>query len=203
MKKSLVTLLISFAVFSLSGCMLGRSTVKKNYYMINGIEYGETQKESGHIHAPLNAVTVNVSQFQISSAMKRNSFIYRRSETKYETDFYNEFMASPSEMITSNFSRILLLNGFNVIPGLSDYSVYGSLNAFYVDFRDPDAPKSVIDLNIVTRSNSDHKPVGTKHYFYQQTAQEKTPEAVVEAFNVCLSRILADFVDDFTEFTGK
>jgi hypothetical protein len=202
MNKLLFRALLFFAVFSFSGCMPSRFNVEKNYYMVNGIEYGQSLEESELIHAPVNIATVNVSQFDACIAMKRIGFIYRRSATRFETDFYNEFMASPSEMITSNFERTLLLNGFNVIPGLADYSIYGSLNAFFVDFRDSESPKSVIDLNIVTRSNIEQKLVGTKHYFYEHPLDAKTPEAAVEAFNVCLKKILSEFMDDFEKFTS-
>ena len=82
--------LLSFLGF---GCVsLERSYPDKRYFVIQIEDPKSANAKGGPILA--------VANLHISPRYSDKSFIYRRSETEYESDFYNQFLSPPSTMIS-------------------------------------------------------------------------------------------------------
>jgi len=118
------------------GCVsLERSFPEKRYFVI---EVQESQPAN-----PGNGQTLSIPNFQISPRYADRDFVYRTSQTEYESDFYNQFLTPPAVMITEETRKALASSsGFKFVVGASspltaNFVLEGAINALYGDFRKP------------------------------------------------------------------
>src|SRR5499433_1733184 len=90
---------------------------------------------------PAGNETLEVSNIRISPRFADRSFVYRTSETGYESDFYNQFLTWPDTMITEELRKGLAASQeFKYVLGPADaqppnYVLEGSVTGLYGDFR--------------------------------------------------------------------
>ena len=125
------------SVIILAGC--GQESYDKQHYIL------DTQRASSVV-ASNSANIIEIRRFTSNSAFSAKNLIYRVGEFEYESDFYNEFLVSPTAMITekvrnwlagSGVARRVLDPGSNVDP---THIIEGNIIAFYGDFRAKSAP---------------------------------------------------------------
>ena len=199
MSRYIAVSIVAVAAVFFSGCGFERTNPNKQYYIFDGAEAltVAADKESGS--KSHKGMTVQVAPFLINSITNHNGLIYRVSDTMFDIDYYNELITVPSAIVDANFKEALIDAGYAVVSERSDYSVFGTLNALYGDFRDKKHPYAVIDINVVVRSNQLQKMIGTKHYKYEEDIKVRSPEGVVEAYGVCMGKVLSEFLSDFEE----
>ena len=93
--------LIMFAMI-IAGC--GSKSYEKQHYIL------DTQRVRSAVVGKKSSV-VEVRRFTIASAFGSKSLIYRTGEFRYKSDFYNEFLVSPSTMITEKTHNWLSESG--------------------------------------------------------------------------------------------
>lgn len=182
----------------LSGCVsLERSYPDKHYFVL---EISRDEKPSGQ---PRNGV-LEVSDLHISPRYEGQSFIYRISETGYESDFYNQFLIAPAALVTEEVLRGLAqAEIFQHVISPSNqlqptYRLEGTVTALYGDFRNAGASRAVLEMEFFL---SKPLPGATeiiigKRYARSVPLGGRTPEALVKGWNEALDGIVTSLVAD-------
>lgn len=182
----------------LSGCVtLERSYPDRRYFVI------ETRVPVKAPAAQSERVLL-VSNLHISPRYASTGFVYRTSETAYETDFYNQFLSAPGTMISEEVRKgLAAASGFRYVIGpasqlTANYVLEGSVNALYGDLRNLSAPAAVMEIEIFLR-NEDPAAPGValqKRYIKSVVIGQRSPDALAKGWNEALEAILADLVAD-------
>ena len=177
----------------LSGCG-GPKPYNKNYYVLNVNRSAETAR-------PENNFILDVHTFTIDSAFDSKGLVYRTAEFQYETDFYNEFLISPAVMFTEK-TRTWLLNAgiFKHVLDKGSYldsthTLQANITALYADRREK---KAVMEIRtfLISDTAPDDSVIMTAAYKAFSPLKSQTPEAILQAFDDCLTRILRDLEAD-------
>jgi cholesterol transport system auxiliary component len=185
------------------GCVsLERSYPEKRYFVI---EVKESKKGNEKAN-PGGEEILSMANLQISPRYADRGFVYRTSETEYEADFYNEFLTSPAVMISEEIRKALAATAkFKFVVGPSssltaDYSLEGSINSLYGDFRKPTMPAAVLEIEFFLRSENPAQPgiVLQKRYMKSVPLTEKSPEALAKGWGEALETIVSMFVADWS-----
>lgn len=188
--------LLLLAVFC-SGCVtLERSYPEKRFFVI------ELQPAKGA--AVTNGQVLSMPTLHISPRFADRDFVYRTSQTEFESDFYNQFLIAPAVMITEEARRALAASsGFKFVVGPAspltpNYILEGSINALYGDFRNPGAPAAVLEIEFFLHNENPANPGIAMHKRYMQVValKERSPEALVRGWSEALQAIVAMFVNE-------
>lgn len=184
-----------------SGCIsVERSYPDKRYFVI---EMGEVPKAPKTLSAGDHGVLL-VSDLHISPRYAGTEFVYRTSETRYESDFYNQFLSPPATMISEELRKGLAEGTvFKYVIGPSNeltanYVLEGSINALYGDFRSLNAPAAVLGIEVFLRSQDPAKPGILLHKSYRKSVaiDQRTPEALTKGWNQALQQTVAMLLAD-------
>jgi cholesterol transport system auxiliary component len=191
----ILTLLI--ASFLFSGCVsIEKSYPDKRYFVFDIARTASQQESAGN--GVLQIVTARVSPRYAD-----RNFVYRRSDTRFESDFYNQFLISPAALVTEELRRGLSQAGiFKFVVGASNplpatHTMETIVNTLYGDFRDLKAPKAVIEMEFFL--NQELSPGGIIfHKLYQRIipVRERNPEALVQGWNQGFEAISSSLISD-------
>lgn len=190
-------LLLSLFCF---GCVsFERSYPEKRYFVIEVKPSEDNNPDAGQV--------LSMPYLQISPRYAERGFIYRTSETEYESDFYNQFLSSPAVMITEETRKALAASAkFKHVVGpasplTANYVLEGSINALYGDFRKPTSPAAVLEIEFFLHNENPGNPgvVLQKRYLKSVPLTEKSPEALARGWSEALEAIAAMFIADLGE----
>ncbi len=186
-----IVILMSLA-FSLTGCsVFNRPAVVKKDYSLT-VKNTSTKKSE-------NAPPLAVRYFESASLFDNDFFVYRTGEGEWESDYYNVFAGSPTSLLTTEVRNWLDQSGvFSEagIPGLAprgSWRLQGYVEKLYGDFRDPASPAAVLAIRFALYPpHSEHgsTPVYEKSISSRNPFSQRTPEALVEAWNQSLKTIM-------------
>jgi hypothetical protein len=199
--KNFVKYLLYFSLILLNFCIsFNKDYPEKKSFLIEIKSNSETSKSRS---IPAEWV-VKLRKVNVSSKFSDKSFVYRKSETKYESDFYNEFLISPQQNIAEEFVRYL--DASNAFKSATDMSSRIEASHFievdviqlYGDFRDSSRPQSLIELQIRVFDDrqAEYKPVWRKNYKRNIAMKNESPDALVVGWDSALSEISKEFVSD-------
>ncbi|HNY78892.1 MAG: ABC-type transport auxiliary lipoprotein family protein [Sedimentisphaerales bacterium] len=146
-----------------------------------------------------------VPRFTIDAAYANRGLVYRLDEHRYESDAYNEFLVSPTVMITERTRDWLAQSGlFAQVLGSGSgaeptHRMEANIAAIYGDFRDKRAPKAVMEIRFfLLRIEGGADPVIVMAKSYAATADVATagPEGLVAGLDRCLQTILTELEKD-------
>jgi cholesterol transport system auxiliary component len=181
-----------------AGCFgIERSYPDKHYYVL----------EAGANNSPSDSSaneTLQVSSIRISPRYADRSFVYRTSEAGYESDFYNQFLVSPASLITEEIRKDLIASqAFKYVISASSplqpsYVLEGMVNALYGDFRDPNSPRAVLEMEFFLTSDIPEKAgiLMQKRYAQSIPLSGRSPEALVRGWNQALEAIVTSLAAD-------
>jgi uncharacterized lipoprotein YmbA len=183
------------------GCV----SIEKNYPDIRYFVITSSDKTASSNPASANASRVLlVSNLRVSPRYSGKSFVYRRSEANFESDFYNQFLASPGAILTEEVRKSLAAAEiFEAVIGSgsrldSTHVLEGAVNALYGDFRGDGPPKAVLEIEFfLTRESA-----GNPDIFLQRPYRASIPvsggsaEALVRGWSRGLDEIMAALVVD-------
>ncbi|MBI2183076.1 MAG: membrane integrity-associated transporter subunit PqiC [Deltaproteobacteria bacterium] len=199
--KKLLSLLWHGAVMLLalaSGCVgIERSYPDKRYFVL------EVNRNVNPSNPPGRGV-LQVANIRVSPRYEDKGFVYRTSGSSYESDFYNQFLVSPAALLGEELRKGLAQSEIfrHVINASSQleptHVLEGVVNALYGDFRDPGAPKAVLEMEFFLRKESPSKAeiVAAKRYAKSVAVNGRSPEALVKGWNEALDAILSALVAD-------
>jgi cholesterol transport system auxiliary component len=161
---------------------------------------------------PAGNETLEVSNIRISPRYADRSFVYRTSEAGYESDFYNQFLVSPSSLITEEV-RKGLTGGSQIFKYVisptnqsqPSYVLEGTVNALYGDFRNPNSPRAVLEMEFFLTSEIPGNPgiLMQSRYAKSLPLTGRTPEALIKGWNQALEEILSSLVADLKAIVLK
>ena len=160
---------------------------------------------------PAGNETLEVSNIRISPRYADRSFVYRTSEAGYESDFYNQFLVSPSSLITEEVRKALtgsqifkyVISPTNQLQ--PSYVLEGTVNALYGDFRNPNSPRAVLEMEFFLTSEIPGNPgiLMQRRYAKSLPLTGRTPEALIKGWNQALEEILTSLVADLKAIVLK
>ena len=187
-------------LLAISGCS-STDTYSKKYYVLNvdrQAEPARTQTE----------YVLEISRFTIDSAYSGSGLVYRISDSEYESDFYNEFLSSPSAMVTEKtrnwLSRARLFKRV-LDPGSQINPTHineGNITALYGDYRNQASPKAIIEMRLFllkAEAGDEPQPIFGKTYTSSVDIQFEDAEGLVEALDHCLRGILSTLESDLAD----
>jgi cholesterol transport system auxiliary component len=189
---------IALFVLFCSGCVsLERSSPERHYFVIE-------LPQSAALSQTTSALVLSVGNMRISPRYADRSFVYRTSDTSFESDFYNQFLASPDTMISEELRKGLAASRqFKYVLGPADaqqpdYVLEGSVNALYGDFRKPGQPAAVLELEFFLYNDNANNSglVAQKRYLKAMPMNERSPEALVKGWDEALQEIIAALAAD-------
>jgi ABC-type uncharacterized transport system auxiliary subunit len=179
----------------LSGCVPKKIAYNQRNFVLETSRGGPQQKTS-------KDVILDVKNFSIDRTFSTKSLVYRKGQSEYETDFYNQFLIRPDDMITEKTRSWLSESGlfkWVLEPGSyadATHVLEGNITALYGDFRDDSSPKATAKIRFFLVKLSDKSVVFTNTYEAASEFKDRTAESLIEAFDVCLTNILSDLEKD-------
>jgi len=160
---------------------------------------------------PSSGETLQVSNVRVSPRYADRGFIYRTSESAYESDFYHQFLVPPAALMTEEIRKGLIAREvFKYVispssPLPPSFVLEGSVNALYGDFRNPDSPRAVLEMEFFVTSETPAKPgiLMQKRYLKSIPLSGRSPEALVKGWNEALAEILTSLVADLRTIAVK
>jgi ABC-type uncharacterized transport system auxiliary subunit len=174
-----------------SGCAGRRSSTKQQFAL-------EATRPPSPAQTSRDAVLA-VREFTIDPLYTSRGLVYRKSESRYESDAYNEFVIAPQALLTSQTRHWLSRSAlFKTVlePGSlvgPTHILESTVLALYGDFRDRNQPQAVMQVRVFLVASKGSQPeiVFTRDYQAAQEAQAPTAGALVAAFDRCLEQILS------------
>jgi uncharacterized lipoprotein YmbA len=181
-----------------AGCVtLEKSYPDKHFYAL------ELEREIKPVNNPGRGV-LQVSHVRISPRYEGKSFVYRLSDTSFESDFYNEFLVPPASLVAEELAKGLARSGLfqYVIDSSSELALThvleAAVSALYGDFRNSGAPKAIVEMEFFLRKQAAGKSdiIMQKRYAKAVALQGRSPDALVKGWDEALAEILIDLIAD-------
>lgn len=182
-----------------AGCVsLGQSQPEKQYFALEVVREGDAR-------AALPRTMLDVRRFRASAPLGRE-LVYRESDARYESDFYNQWFVVPDVMLTQQTTNWLTAAGlFQYVMDSSGslpptHILEGTVTALYGDYRANPA-KAVLGLQFVLVHDT---AASTDMIWYNQYRKEvevskQSPEALASGLNEALRIILTDLETDLNK----
>lgn len=179
-----------------SGCMGRRSYAKQEFVL--------EATRSASPAPPPHEVLLAVRDFTVNPVYEGRSLIYRKGESQYESDFYNEFLITPHVLLANQTRNWLYRSGrFKTVLESGSlveptHILEGNVLVLHGDFRGRDLPQAVMQIRIFLIAGTQTQPqiVFTRDYQASREAQARTADALVAAFDQCLVQILSALEED-------
>jgi cholesterol transport system auxiliary component len=133
----------------LSSCVnLAKSNPERQYYAL------DVTRQAGD-GAPVAGTVLEVRRFVVSPAFQGQELVYRTDDTRYESDFYNQWFVPPSTMLTQQVQNWLInAQLFEHVVAASSYieathRLEGTVTDLYGDYRQKDRWKAVVGIRMV------------------------------------------------------
>ena len=181
--------------FAMAGCSLTRPAPVKNTFLLDPPLPGAV--------AAQKPATLRIGSFNVSAPYRDRAFTYRTGDVKYESDFYNEFFVAPGPMIGQATSKALAnaklftrVVPAGTAPEDGDFLLEGFVSDLYADAREKPAAGVVGVSFYLTRTTYPSAVVWSRDYRERVALATSTPEALANAWNEALGRVLAALVRD-------
>lgn len=186
--------ILAAAVILLSGCALRPEIVTDTYVL---------EPPAPPSGAPRSARAIAVLPFAASPAAADQMFLYRVDEARYESDYYNRFLAPPARLLTSKLRQYLAQSRAGEIrmPGSplgADLVVQPRLTELYIDYRAPARPAAVMAMRIVLFRETPDGPAEIFEKTYRRSVPmgEVGPRPAVNAWSRGAGEIFAELTRD-------
>lgn len=194
-----MTVLFGLIIVSmiLSGCESGTDFSRRSFVL--------EASRSGLSQQPTKDIILTVRRFNIDKTFSTKSFVYRKGQSEYETDFYNQFLVMPNDTITGKARSWLSESAlFKLVLESGSYAdathmLEGNIVELYGDFRDKTSPKASMKMRFFLIQLSDKAVVFAKTYEATSGAGDRKVESLVRAFDDCLKNILSDLEQDLSD----
>lgn len=190
---------IQLLVLLVAGCIgLAQSQPEKRYYAL------EVERE-GQTMVLLPGTVLDIRRFRAAPPLGRE-LVYRESDGRYESDFYNQWFVIPDVMLTQQATSWLAAAGlFQFVMDSSGslsptHILEGTVTALYGDYRANPA-KAVLGLQFVLVHDAAGSMNMIWHNQYRKEVEmmEQSPEALVSGWNEALRSILTALEADMRQ----
>jgi cholesterol transport system auxiliary component len=187
-------------IVTLGGCVsFEKAYPDRRYFVI------EAPRREASANPAASGVLL-VTSLRVSPRYESKSFIYRRSDSGFESDYYNQFLVSPGAMLTEDVRRGLAeAQASQYVVGTSSqldatHVLEGTVDAFYGDFRATSAPKAVLEMEFFLSKEAPTKAeiLMRKRYSKAIAVNSRSAEALVNGWNQALGEIITALAADLT-----
>lgn len=188
--------LLAVIAFTLLACAPTRPPIDTANWLLAPERNGSPRK----MQSPL---WLKMGAFSVATPFDTKSLVYRVSEQRYEKDFYNAYIASPSNMFSnaarqwldqSGIFRITVGQGTSFFPF---YTLQASIDELYGDYRErPEAVVSVQFFLTVTNPNLTNPLITAKRYTQRVGLANNLPQTLVLGQQQALAAILQELEAD-------
>ncbi|MDL2260465.1 ABC-type transport auxiliary lipoprotein family protein [Deltaproteobacteria bacterium OttesenSCG-928-K17] len=199
----IIPLAILAALLGLSGCMT-KAHPEKNQY---GLSVGPPARE---VPASANRRTLLIGNVTAAAGYDNRAMVYKVGADKYESDFYNEYLAPPARLLADQASQYLDRANRKVrvvkTPGLTlaQYGLETYIEALYGDYT-AGPPQAVVRIRFTLNDlrGSSPKVMLDQTYAAQSPMADQSPAALAEAAGAALEEILASLNGDIEAVIGQ
>ena len=123
----MIVLVVSF------GCAPKRTAYNQRHFILD-VSRNHPQ------HRIRKEIIMDVQSFSVDTTFSTKSLVYRKAKSEYKTDFYNQFLVKPEDMITEKTRSWLSESGlfkWVLEPGIyadATHTLQGNIIALYGDF---------------------------------------------------------------------
>ena len=176
---------LAAVILEVGGCIrLAKGSPEKHYYALEVARPAESP-------VPRKGAILKIRKLRISSRFEGTEIVYRMSEARYRSDFYNEWFIAPSAMVTQQLQSWLTnARLFQHVVDTSSsleagYLLEGAVNALYADLRLNGSPKAVLTMQIVLiRDRPAHEEiVFRREYQEAMDVADSSPDELVKGWN--------------------
>lgn len=150
-----------------------------------------------------NPRTLAVLPFTASPAAAGQMFLYRADRLRYESDYYNRFLAPPERLLTDALRRWLMKSRTGEVrePGApldAELMVQPRLSELYADYRDVSRPRAVMSVIVVliSREPTGNRQIFERTYRREVTMKNVSPTAAVKGWSEAAAEIFSDITRD-------
>ncbi|MDX9701949.1 MAG: ABC-type transport auxiliary lipoprotein family protein [Candidatus Auribacterota bacterium] len=196
LKKYLLCFFLT--VFLIAGCVSRQQYNRQTFVLDVKRDTQPAGRTFGILEIPV---------FSVLSIYAGQGLVTRTSPVGYQTDFYNEFLVAPNQMITdivrvwfneSGMFSAVITPDRNIRP---DYILYGTITQLYGDFSEPAYPKAVVEIqvNCMALHSRQQSVVFSGTYSMDNQIQKTSAQGLVDAYSMCISKILIRLEDDIAQ----
>lgn len=202
-KYAYVRMLCGLLLLVVVGCSgTGRTPAAKRYYAL------ELQRQ-GQTYQPKGDTILEIRPFAMSPVFAEKEFVYRTSQFRYESDFYNQFVSDARLQIAEQTRRWLSDSKFfsSVAPPGSTleptHILEGGIVSLYSDFRNKSDAHAVMEIEffLIDVKSSSAKVLFSKLYEARASTGQAKVENIILAYNQCLEQILRDLEVDLQKLS--
>ena len=188
--------LLVLIAFTLLACAPTRPPIDTANWLVAPERTGPPRK----MQSPL---WLKMGAFSVATPFDTKSLVYRVSDQRYEKDFYNAYIATPSSMFSnasrqwldqSGIFRITVAQGTSFFPF---YTLQATIDELYGDYRGtPEAVVSVQFFLTVTNPNLPTPLITAKRYTQRVALTNNLPQTLVLGQQRALADILQQLEAD-------
>jgi len=190
-----LTLLAAIA-FTLLACAPTRPAIETANWLV-------APERTGAARTMQSPLWLKMGSFSVTTPFDTKSLVYRLGDQQYEKDFYNAYIATPSNMFSnatrqwldqSGIFRITVAQGTSFFPF---YTLQATVDEFYGDYRGkPEAVVSVQFFLTVTNPNLPTPLITAKRYTQRVALANNLPQTLVLGQQRALAEILQQLEAD-------
>jgi cholesterol transport system auxiliary component len=193
-----------FSILALSSCSLPKSPpVAPTSWMV-------LPERTEPAYQPRTDLWLKIGSVSVAPPFGGKSLVYRLSNDRYESDFYNVYSVLPNEIV-GNASRKWLNNAniFALTVGQSNslfpyYTLQASVEEFYGDYRvRPEAVVSIQFFLTVSGPTKGNPIIGINSYSKRIALKDNTPKALVLGQQEALAQILKEYEQALYQYAAN
>ncbi len=202
LKNSIIFIIMTVLLFA--GCTnLQKEPPVKQYFDLNvTISLSDNTIDAANLADVGKALLVK--ELLIAPTYDSHAFVYRMGNNTYQTDFYNEFISYPAQLITDKATEILCGSNYFSQPlthrkKAIAYRLSGKITHLYGDFRKTGSPKAVMEirLNFEKKEGQTFLHHSSNTYRMDEPIASTLPEDLVVGWNKGLEKIIIQFLKDY------
>ena len=188
--------LLALIAFSLLACAPTRPAIETANWLV-------APERTGPPRTMQSPLWLKMGSFSVATPFDTKSLVYRLGDQRYEKDFYNAYISSPSNMLSnatrqwldqSGIFRITVAQGTSFFPF---YTLQATIDELYGDYRNkPEAVVSVQFFLTVTNPNIPTPLITAKRYTQRVALANNLPQTLVLGQQRALAEILQQLEAD-------
>jgi cholesterol transport system auxiliary component len=196
LKRIAGLVLLALVAFTLLACAPTRPPIDTANWLL-------APERTGSPRTMQSPLWLKMGAFSVATPFDTKSLVYRVSDQRYEKDFYNAYIATPSNMFSnasrqwldqSGIFRITVAQGTSFFPF---YTLQATVDELYGDYRGkPEAVVSVQFFLTVTNPNLTNPLITAKRYTQRVALANNLPQTLVLGQQQALAQILQQLEAD-------